>query len=219
MIQGIDVSVVQGKIDWTKVDPAIRFVYAKCGEGNAHPVKDGTFDANIAGAKATGRIVGAYHFPYPLPVVAGHADRDARLQAQAHFDASEGLGAFVGELPPVADCEWPAPQDWAKWGCTADSIKSFMDDYLDEMDRLHGKPGVTAIYIYPDFAHHLGDLSRYAGRTLWLASYAPKPAVVPPWKAPDIWQSSGGGGKLYNGRPVDTNVIADEDTLARLLSR
>ncbi len=218
MIQGIDLSAVQGVLDWKRVDPAIKFVIHRCGVGNdkvrgvfSH---DGCFDANIAGARATGRTVGVYHFPYPLPVTPGHEDRDPVVQANAHFLASKGVGMHSGELPVVADLEWPAPQDWAKWNVTADTIKLFTLKYLVEMDRLTKRK--TAIYIYPDFAHHLGALCQFGDRPLWLASYEKTPAKVSPWTLPDIWQNTGGGGKLYNGAPVDTDVIADDATMTRL---
>ncbi len=217
MIAGIDISAVQGVLDWTRVDPLVRFAIHRCGVGNDTRVKDGCFDANIAGARESGRTVGLYHFPYPLPTTATHADRDPLRQANAHFNASAGVGTSGhNDLPPMMDLEWPEPSDWGKWGCSEDEIKAWCVAYLAEMDRLTGR--VTGIYIYPDFQKHLGNGSPFAGRPLWLASYAPRPLIVEGWSAPAIWQTTGGGGRLYTGAPVDTDVIDDDAFAALTLS-
>lgn len=54
---------------------------------------------------------------------------------------------------------------------------------------------------------------------LWIASYQPTPILVPPWTSCVMQQTSGGGGRLPNGCPVDTDVCVDEATLAALLTR
>lgn len=213
MIQLLDVSAVQGVLDWSRVDSAIKGVLHRCGVGNDHPVKDGVFDRNVAGIRASGRALGAYHFPYPLTTTAGHEDRDPLAQANAHFNASAGVGTNAGELPAFMDLEWPAPQDWLRWGCSADEIKTWSVAYLLEMDRLTGR--VTGLYVYPDFEQHLGVGSPFTGRPLWLASYEARPRIVPGWAQPAIWQTTGGGGRLYNGMPVDTDVV-DDDAFAAL---
>ncbi len=219
MKYGIDVSSVQGHLDWDRVvrtwPTKLDFAYIRCGVGNdGHDV---SFDENVAGARAIGLIVGAYHFLYPLPVVAGHESRDPVKQAQAHFEASRGLGSFVGELPPAVDVEWPAPSDWAKWGCTKESIVASANAYADECERLHEVEPM--IYIYPDFEAHLGNLGKLGKRPLWEASYEKTPRKLRNWGSCVAWQTTGGGGKLYSGAPVDTDVIMDDDRFALLLGR
>lgn len=210
VIRGLDVSIVQGVLDWSRVDAAVRFVLPRCGVGNDG--KDSAFDENVRRILASGRIVGPYHFLYPLPVVPGHESRDAVAQARAHFAAAKGLGTHSGELPPFLDLEWPAPQDWAKWGVTATFIKECAVTYLTEMDRLTGR--VCGIYLYPDYGTHLGDLSMFALRPFYEASYTVVPARMT-LGTPAVWQDTGGGGRLYNGVPVDTDLVS-EDALAGL---
>src|SRR5579864_9557685 len=101
MLRGLDVSAAQGRVDWGCVaGMGCRFAIIKCKQGNDGI--DPRFAENVAGAKAAGLLVGAYHFAYPLPKL------DPRAQARAFFEASS-LGNRAGELPPALDLEWPAP--------------------------------------------------------------------------------------------------------------
>jgi lysozyme len=147
-----------------------------------------------------------------------NASRDPVAQARAHFAASGGLGESAGELPPALDLEWPEPQDWAKWGVTADTIKAHALAYLAECERLHGVSPL--IYTYPVYARALGLGAEFLRYRLWEASYSSRPMGIPPWPGCHIWQDAGGSkGRLYSGRPVDTDEIADEATLQELISR
>jgi GH25 family lysozyme M1 (1,4-beta-N-acetylmuramidase) len=63
-VPGIDISKWQGWVDFLEAhDQGIRFVIAKCSEGNAY--YDPTFERNYLGAKAVGMVVGAYHYVRP----------------------------------------------------------------------------------------------------------------------------------------------------------
>ncbi len=210
MIQGLDLSSVQGLIDPSRLDPSVEFVYLRCGVGNDGADVD--FWRNAVAIAATGRAVGAYHFLYPLPVIPGKETRDPCSQARSHANASKLWGNQPGQLPPAMDLEWPEPSDWAKWGVTADSIKASALAYLVESERLHGRAPV--IYDYPDFERHLGDMSAFARYSRWKAAYGYRPSG-----AFDIWQTTGGGGKLYSGAPVDTDIIVDDATFNRLANR
>ena len=106
-INGIDVSSVQGHVNWNAVAASgIQFAIIKCGNGNDGI--DPFFSSNLAGAKAAGLHTICYHFIYPLPPAAGNPSRDPVIQAQMHFKASQGEIA-------VCDLEWPVQTDWAKW--------------------------------------------------------------------------------------------------------
>ena len=60
-LRGIDVSHHQGVVDWGKVAKSdVAFVILKATEGGDYV--DDTFARNLAGAKAAGLVVGAYHF-------------------------------------------------------------------------------------------------------------------------------------------------------------
>jgi lysozyme len=65
MQRGIDVSENNGVIDWEAVAAAgIEFAIIRCSYGKFG--KDSRFAENVAGAKAAGLKVGAYHYGYAL---------------------------------------------------------------------------------------------------------------------------------------------------------
>ena len=114
LINGIDVSSMQGVINWQSVvDAGYTFVICRCYVGNNG--KDSMYDTNIAGAKAVGLNVMAYNFIFPLPTSHIGDNRDPISQAKLHFNASNG------ELAAV-DCEWPVQADFGKWGCSPAQI-------------------------------------------------------------------------------------------------
>lgn len=199
LIKGIDVSVIQGAIDFTKVAAeGIQFVICRCGVGNSG--KDSTYDKNMAAAKAAGLQVMAYHFVYPLPPQAGNPSRAPAEQAKLHAGYANGALA-------ACDLEWPTQPDWAKWGCTAAQIGEWALEYLQAYENLTGiKP---LVYTYPDFAHHVSLPPAIANYPLWIASYEPKPTIPAPWTDWALWQDTGGGGKLPSGAPVDTDKARD----------
>lgn len=216
-ISGIDISSVQGTVPWDAVAArGTRFAVCKCGNGNdGH---DPTFDGNVAGARAAGLVVGVYHFVYcGLPDAVGHPGRDPIDQAQAHYVASGGLGSKPGDLLPCIDLEWPAPQDWAKWGVNASMILAWVRAYLGKAEALHGRTPI--VYTYPDFAAHVGFTPDFARYPLWLAAYDNIP-VLAPWSGYSILQTAGGTPSalsrrfqqpttLPNGVPVDTDIMQD----------
>jgi GH25 family lysozyme M1 (1,4-beta-N-acetylmuramidase) len=216
MLRGVDVSVLQGDIDWKAVvAEGLRFAIIKCAEGNK-PAADAKFHANRDGAKAAGIVVGAYNFAYPLPHI---APSDA---AKQHYDLCEGLGSDPGDLPPALDLEWPEPGDWQKWNCNADQIRGWALGYLDAATSLWGC--TPTLYTYPNFWMRIGGPaeSEFATYALWIASYqhplewpndTMKPLSFGPWGGKwAIWQSSGGSFyKLPNGAPCDTDLFNGDE--------
>ena len=218
MIRGVDVSSVQGNVDWVSVgESGIQFAMLKCSTGNDAGV-DGQFATNMVAAPNAGIVVGAYHFAYPLPSQAGNPSRDPGAQAQIAFDKCNGLGTRPGDLPPALDLEWPAPQDWQKWGCTAAQIRAWGLAFLKAAEALWGcKP---FLYSYPNFLQSIGIAQEpgYADYPLWMADYkryqhgpppdGASPVVPPPWTSWTMWQHSGGTMKLPNGVPCDFDVVS-----------
>jgi lysozyme len=204
MIRGIDISAVQGLVDfgWVK-DQGFQFVIVKCFTGNDG--KDPNYDKNIAGARAAGLKVAAYHFLYPLPADPAHPTRNPKVQAKMHYEAAGDI-SFV-----VADLEWPEPANWNKWHVDANFIKQWARTYLEEYERLSGKR--MLLYTYPAFAKLLQLEPEFAKYPLWIASYTTTPAIPKPWMDWVLWQDGGGtaGHKLTlpNGIPVDSNVAKD----------
>ena len=205
LIKGLDVSIIQGNIDFKAVAATgVQFVVCRCGVGNGGI--DRLYKQNIANAKAAGLKVMAYHFIYPLPPLASQPLRDPRAQAQMHVNAAGG------ELA-ACDLEWPAPQDWAKWGCTAAQIVQWSIEYLEAYEQLSGIRPI--VYTYPYFAKAV-NLPAWFGEKykLWIASYQHGAPFIPkPWTDWVMWQYSGGTGDeaqhLPNGAPVDGDRMKD----------
>lgn len=221
MRYGYDVSSVQGVIDWSKV--TADFAYIKTATGNDLGL-DSRFANNVSGCKANGIPCGGYFFAYPLPP--GKPGRSPQEQAFLFFQKTGGLGTLNGDLPPALDLEWPAPQNWAQWGCSGAQIADWGLACLEAITSLWGK--LPLLYTYPDFWQHLGPVAAdYAKYPLWLAEYAHFPnrrpqdgdsptLVLPPWTDWAVWQHSGGGIRLPNGAAVDGDCMRDE-VLASML--
>ena len=81
-MNGIDVSVHNGAIDWQKVKASgIDFAIIRAGYGKSIAQKDKTFEANYAGCKANGIPCGAYWYSYA--VTPAEAEAEARVFIQA----------------------------------------------------------------------------------------------------------------------------------------
>jgi GH25 family lysozyme M1 (1,4-beta-N-acetylmuramidase) len=215
--RGVDVSAIQRVVPWDGLVAAgVDFAFMRCSIGNDSG-RDSMFAENVARARAHGLKIGAYHFGYPLPHL------DPKAQAQIAFSKAEKLGALAGEITPAFDHEWPAPENWKKWGCTATQVSDWGLAYLEAATRLWGcKP---LLYTYPYFAQSSKLSQEYADYPLWIADYSGKgrvpapserPRIIGPWGTKwTIWQHDGDGGlKLPNGVDADFNVFnGDEDDL------
>lgn len=200
LIKGIDISSVQGTVDFKAVAATgVQFCIIKCGNGNDGIDPD--YATNLAGAKAAGLHVGAYHFVYPLPTIPGHESRAPAAQAAAHFKASQGV-------LPFCDLEWPEEPDWARWGIDATFIVQWVTEYLQAYEKLSGQRPI--VYTYPYFAETIKLPTSFAQTyKLWIASYETTPTIPAPWTDFVVWQNSGGTQKLPNGASVDTDFVKD----------
>jgi lysozyme len=199
-VPGVDISAIQGNVDFNALYASgVRFVICRCGVGNDGI--DSDFAKNVAAATAAGLKVMAYHFVYPLPPLASQPLRDPVKQAQYHFNAAGP------NILAACDFEWPAPQDWAQWGCSASQINQWCLTYLQEYGRLSGQTMV--IYTYPYFAQSLNLPTTFAQYPLWIASYEPSPAVPHPWTDWVLWQNSDNGKLPTTGVLVDTDLAKD----------
>jgi lysozyme len=232
-ITGLDVSSIQGTVDWNAVaQSGVRFVFRKCGNGNNPP--DAGFAAYVAGARAAGLVLGAYHVGFPLPPDPAHPGRAAADQAKAHFDACQGLGSSPGELPPALDLEWPVPgsDEWKKYGCSPEQVRTWALAYLEAAEKLWGR--LPLLYDgFPDYWQGIGGASEpaFARYPLWAVYYPEQykgrtppdgasPVIPGPWTTWTLWQHCGGGLHLPGGKPVDSDVFnGDEAAFARLLGQ
>lgn len=203
MYKGYDLSSVQGKLTLEHyqqmVMNGISFIIVKSCTGNDGV--DPYFTRNIALAQQAGLKVACYNFIYPLNDDGIHKGRDPISQAQMHFKACQNQPlVFV-------DAEWPPPEQFSKWGVSPQSITNWLRLYLKEYERLSGRKPL--IYTYPYWAAAVNLPQEFAEYSLWIASYEKTPRIPKPWADWVIWQNTGGGGKLPNGAPVDTNLAKD----------
>lgn len=201
VIKGCDISDAQGKVNFSWLaQNDYKFVISECGIGN-----DGFshyYQSNIAATKANGMKAACYHFLYPLPDNIAHPNRNPVDQANLHFAASNG------ELA-LADIEYPAPQDWNKWGCSASQINDWLCAYLERYEVLSGQ--FLPVYTYPWFAKAVSFNSEVGNHPLWIASYSTSPTIPSPWQNYLIWQS--GQEKLDTGVLVDVDWMNDLNCL------
>ena len=112
-VQGIDVSVWQGGINWGSVkDAGVKYAYARATNGTK--IIDSTFDKNWAGMKNNGILRGAYQFFRP--------GQDAVAQANLILQRMGPLGPT--ELPPMIDVE---EADWQPKSVVAKKVGQWLD--------------------------------------------------------------------------------------------
>lgn len=237
VVQGTDVSVLQGAVPY----PALKalgheFSFIRCKVGNNAGI-DVRYAENIRKCLDAGLFGTPYVFPFPLP----HLDpvEQAKVFAQSALVGAHLVGSETGDLPPAYDLEWPPPEEWAKWGCTPDSIVDHALAALEQMTLDWSCAPI--VYSYPYFlaaiskAKNFAQLMKYR---LWIAggpqyqngngkvpvrsedgTWKDKPPIVPGWGDDWLfWQHDGNGGKrLPGGADADFNVFRfDLIDLARL---
>lgn len=201
VINGCDVSSVQGIINWNDVVKQGQFKFIFCKNYNGNDGQDPYYNSNITNSTNAGLFNATYNFLYPLIASSNHPNRDPVGQAQLHFSTTKTNVVSI-------DLEWPAPQDWATWGCSANQICDWTLKYLETYTSLSGRKPL--IYSYPYFIEALNPPSDFNNYDLWIASYASTPLIPKPWTTWKVWQNSGGTiAHLPNGEPVDTNVVND----------
>ena len=203
-IKGIDISAVQGLVDFQAVKAAgIDFCIRRCGVGNNGI--DAYYQRNMTAGTAAGLKMATYNFLFPLPNTPSEPLRDPTAQAQYHAKAVGGLTKVI-----FADFEWPVQADWAKWGCSAPQIAQWLATYLQAYEDYTGIRPI--VYTYPDYARSI-NLPAAIGRKyrLWIASYDTTTPLIPaPWTNYILWRNGGGTGRLPpSGIPVDTDLAFD----------
>jgi GH25 family lysozyme M1 (1,4-beta-N-acetylmuramidase) len=182
-LEGLDVSVWQGAINWPKVAAGgKRFAFIRASAGSL--TTDANYVANRAGAESAGLAVGAYHYANP-----DLAPGDALAEAD-HFLAL--ATPRVGELLPVLDLEVSnglSPAELSSWAMTW-------------LERVRARLGVQAlIYTSPTFWQSaMADTTVFAQagyRVLWIANWGVSSPSVPAqnWDGAGwtFWQYTGCG--------------------------
>jgi lysozyme len=164
----IDISNVNGTVDWRKVYKAgIRGVWLKATEGVTYD--DPRYTEDAVKARAAGLRVGTYHFARPDN---NPADREA-----AHFCAVIGTPRRR-DLRPVLDLE-------KECNLTPAKLEAWAHTFSQHVSATIGV--LPLFYSYPAYIRAM-DAQTPIGAGLWLASYGVNDgrnhsAVAPaPWK-------------------------------------
>jgi lysozyme len=186
--KGVDVSVYQGSITWSKVKSAgITFAIARVSDGTG--TLDSTFATNWKGMKSNGIVRGVYQFFEP----AG----DPTKQANLLLSQVKAAGGFIaGDLPPVMDIE-------VTGGQTDATIQSHMQTWLDVIEKAVGRKPL--IYTNLNTSSHFGG--KFTSYPLWVASWGGSCPTMPSgFKAWKFWQYADSG--AISG--ISGNVDHDE---------
>lgn len=161
-VEGIDVSVYQGSIDWNQVKASgIEFAVTRISDGLNF--EDSYFDANWPAIRAAGLVRGAYQYFEPAQDAAAQADMVVRK-----------VGRLAsGDLPVQLDME-------ATGGQSPATIVNQMNIWIERVSAGTGKRPMiySARYFWND---NVGSTA-FSDDALWVANYG----VVCP-NLPDAW--------------------------------
>jgi len=186
-IKGVDVSIYQGTVTWSKVKAAgISFAFARVSDGTG--TLDSTFATNWKGMKSNGVVRGVYQFFEP--------GEDPTKQANLVISQVTSAGGFdAGDLPPVMDMETTGGQ-------TDATIQSHMQTWLDAIAKAVGRKPI--IYTNLNTSSHFGG--KFTGYPLWVASWGGSCPTMPTgFKAWEFWQNADNGGVSGISGAVDTD--------------
>ncbi|MFT3839130.1 MAG: GH25 family lysozyme [Myxococcaceae bacterium] len=194
-VQGIDVSVYQGSVNWTSVKNAGRhFGIARVSDGLNHP--DSWFSTNWSNMKAAGLIRGAYQFFEP--------GQDAAAQANMVVAKVGKLGA--GDLPVMLDME-------VTGGLSPSQITAKIHTWVNTIEAGTGKKPIvyTGAYFWDDYVKS----SDFASLPLNVAWYGTNcPGTPNAWGMWTMHQYSSTGSVSGVSGHVDEDVF--NGTLAQL---
>lgn len=152
-VQGIDVSHHQKNIDWTQLGKQnIQFAFIKATEGG--DFKDPLFATHWQQSRASGLMVGAYHF--------FRFCRPGALQAQNFI---ETVPVTPDALPPVIDLEYGA-------NCAAGDTQALRENIQQMIAPLEAAYGKKVILyatseFYDDVLHHQFNDNPIWIRNIW----------------------------------------------------
>jgi lysozyme len=209
MIQGIDISHRDNPINWKKISPDIKFVFAKAAEGATY--KDPMFDKYWQILKATTLIRGAYMFWNCTATPQQHIDNLLSL----NIDFSK-----KGVLPLMLDIENQKTTELDKM--VAQNACKYVGEISELLCLIKQHTGREAI-VYSDpsyFKDYLNSAS-WPNSPLWLAAIqAEPPKPIKGYSKVTFWQNSWNGlinGELTGGN-LDMNyflgTLTDLQTLA-----
>ena len=186
---GIDVSDIQGIIDWSLVaQDDVQFAIIKAvGQTNAGIYISNYWEDNYKGAKDNGIKVGAYLYTYAF----NEAEADEELTFL--FNALKGKSF---EYPIFVDVE----DNLLPQNCTTEEITNTVK-YL--CAKISEKGYYPAIYTYSNFAKNHLNMDELAEYDLWIADYTGSVTYQGNY---DMWQYSSSGSVNGIDGNCDMNV-------------
>jgi GH25 family lysozyme M1 (1,4-beta-N-acetylmuramidase) len=209
VIEGIDVSNHQPRVDWPRVRRAgIQFAYVKATEGVGYV--DPLAGAHAAGARSVGMARGFYHFARP-DSYSGRTLETVRRDARAEAESFLAVAApRPGDLLPALDLEVAGlgPKLLAAWT-------------LAWLERVRRRTAVRPVlYCSPAFLRRLGAAARLRSYPLWIAHWdVGAPALPPGFRRYAIWQYTSRGHVDGVADRVDRDRLAEGLDLADLTYR
>jgi len=175
-LKGIDVSLNQPSINWSKVAASGRaFAYAKVSDGLGTPDPKFT-KARWTKMKQAGLARGAYHFARPQP------NRDPRDEVREFLRRLDRAGGLQdGDLVPMVDVEGFGLSGTLTPRKTLEWLRGFIDHMHTQIGR---RP---IIYTGAFWRDVMGNPADDLGCKLWLAAYVKNPNRF----LPAAWTDSG----------------------------
>lgn len=185
---GLDVSSYQGVIRWDEVAAdGVAAAYVKASEGGDWT--DPRFEQNVAGARAAGVEVGAYHFLTLCKP--GELQAENFLAMVARVERDRAL-----DLPPVVDLELGG-------NCAVrppvQEVNAQVRAFMERVERAQGRP--VRLYLLADWAD-IYPLPADLDRERWVRRLALRPDGDWAW-----WQVSNRARVAGVDHPVDLNVL------------
>jgi GH25 family lysozyme M1 (1,4-beta-N-acetylmuramidase) len=194
--QGVDVSSIQGTINWADVAAAgMAFTGIKASEGDYYTNPD--YAADVQQATANGLYVIPYAFANPFDP----ADNGTAVQqADKAVGEVKSVSAPASLTMPLAlDLE---PDPYASndntnqcYGLSPSAMVTWINGFIAEYDKK--LPETRPLIIYTEAAWWntcTGNSTAFGSHPLWLASYGvTNPALPAGWNNVTFWQYSGNG--------------------------
>ena len=153
--QGIDVSVWQGKINWSQVaQTGVSYAIIRAGYGKLASQKDKYFDTNMANATAAGIKCGVYWYSYATSAA------DAKLEAEACYQVIKN---YKLAYPVYFNVEDPSIAELSNSEITA-IVKAFCS-------TLEAKGYYVGVTSYTNFLNTKIDASVLSSYDVWVAHY------------------------------------------------
>ena len=185
-VNGIDVSVWQGTIDWKKVKTSgVSFAMARASYGKS--LKDKNFDTNMTNAQAQGMDMGVYHY------CLAKTEKEAIQEADFFISI---IKKYKFPYPAAVDIE-----DNSLTSLTKDKITNIA---LSFMGRLKEFGFYPMLYANKYWLTNYIDTNRIKDYSIWLAEYMGGQYTYK--GRVDMWQNSSTG--TVNGISgfVDTDI-------------